>query len=125
MMKVVQRFFLTLFLLFLLQGIAMPESLKSSINPHFPGWEKLNLPLKNYLENLKNQKLDLIVRANKSIGESEKETLKKVGFQTKSVIPTQTHTLLTGSILASEIEKLAALPFIDVIELSTRLQYQK
>lgn len=102
------------------------DSSISSSDKHFPGWEKLNLPLRIYLEDLEKEKIELIIRTNKAINESDKNLLQSAGFQFRSVIRSgKKKTLLTGSIVPSQIEKLAALPFVASIEAASHLQYQK
>lgn len=106
-------------------SMAKAESLPSSSDKHFAGWEKLNLPLRHYFENLNNQKIELIVRINKALDESDKKTLQSVGLQFRTVVSSgKGKTFLTGSIPSFQIEKLAALPFVEAIEGATRLRYQ-
>ncbi len=107
-------------------ALAKAEILPTSSDKHFAGWEKLNLPLRSYLENLEKEKIELIIRTNKAVDDSDKKSLQSAGFQFRSVIPSgKKKTILTGSILPFYIEKLAALSFVESIEASTRLQYQK
>ncbi len=106
--------------------VVKAESLSPSAGKQFVGWEKLNLPLRSYLESLEKEKIELIIRTNKAINDSDRKALESAGFQLRSAIPSgKKKTILTGSILPFYIEKLAALSFVESIEASTRLQYQK
>lgn len=126
MKKIVQILSLLIITILFHSIAVVAESEVSYSDKHFVGWEKLNLSLRHYLENLEREKIELTVQTNKAIDDADKKSLLSAGFQFRSVIPSgKNKTILTGSILPSHVEKLAALPFVKSIESSIHLQYQK